>query len=177
MNWLNGNEIRPPESGRERRGAVPGKKRERIIGAVSLLFVGLFLYTGIKKLFDIEYTAYTIRNYPVYKYVLGALVSSYLIAYIVPVLELSAVCLFLVTGLRKALLFVFGLLVFYTLNILSLIIENSYFDCGCGLFYLSSNPSLMLATDLLLVTLAAYLLMQTRPGREGRTLWQWLFNR
>ena len=132
--------------------------KQLIIQVISLSILIIFLYTSINKFKNIEYIAYSIRNYPIYSYILSIYFSSYIISYIIILLEISLVAFFLIFRLRLALHFSIGILTFYSANLLSLIIENSYFNCGCGLFYLTSSPYTMLIVDFVLISLIFSLL-------------------
>lgn len=114
---------------------------------------GVFLYTSIHKLMNVEYLAYSIRNYPAFKYLLSPFASSYFIAFLIISFEVGFILLFFFSRLVKAYLYILFLLILYSVNLLSLIIENTYYDCGCGLFYTTSNPPMMILTDLLLIIL------------------------
>lgn len=132
--------------------------RKNYILTGSLAYMAVFLFTGIKKLLDLSYISYVIQNYPIYKYLFESFFSPNVLAIIVSVLELTVVIAFYFFRLKIALMWVIGLLIFYYLNIISLIIENTFFDCGCGFFYWSSNPSSMLITDLVFIGLAISML-------------------
>jgi hypothetical protein len=124
----------------------------------SLTFITIFLYTGIKKLVDLNYIAYVIENYPFYQYLFASFLSSYTLAIMLSISEIALVLMFFFISLKLVLKLVISMLLIYSLNIFSLIIENTFFECGCGLFYLSSNPSLMLITDFILIIVAISLL-------------------
>jgi hypothetical protein len=121
---------------------------------IIVFFSILFLYLGINKVLNFEYAAYSIRNYPIYNYFLVTFTNSYHTIIVIIIIEFLSVLVPFFSSLKFSLYLYTGLVVLYFLNILSLILVNTYFDCGCGLYYSSiSAKNILLFFSFLLIAL------------------------
>jgi len=118
----------------------------------------MFSYTLVNKVRNPEFLAYSIGNYPLYKYLLSEAVTAEMVAYFIMFIEFCLILSFFLLQLRYSMIFSSAVLVFYVMNLVSLVIENEFFDCGCGLFYISLNPKYMIFFDLLIISVLFHLL-------------------
>jgi len=114
--------------------------------------------------------AYALSNYPVYKYILSDLAMP---GTIMAVLAAGGVTLILSSFVVEARYIPYAVgIVFsiYTVNEFTLIIENEFFGCGCGLFYQTTDASTNAIIGLFLLTVNSCLLGLLRDEWPSGTL-------
>ncbi|MDQ7062988.1 MAG: hypothetical protein Q9P90_01950 [candidate division KSB1 bacterium] len=124
----------------------------------SSFIVMLFLYSAVKKIAQFDYFAYVLSNYPIYKYILVSFIASKYLAFAIAILEIAIVCAFILFKIKSAIILSLTTLILYAINLISLIVENTFFECGCALFYKFSNPNIALMFDSLLILIHFYIL-------------------
>ena len=140
-------------------------KRQNLLLIFISGLLAMFSYTLVNKMGNPDYLAYSIGNYPIYKYLLSYFMAPEPVAYSVILLEFFLILSFFLFQMRHSMIFCSALLGFYVLNLVSLTIENEFFDCGCGLFYKSLNPKYMIFFDLLLISVLFQFLVKVKSDK------------
>lgn len=105
--------------------------RPYLLNGIVSLFIGLFLYTGLIKIWEGDLFYNNVRSAPLF----GSDTVASLTAWIVPTLELIvAALLFWPKTTLKGLYLVLGLLSVFTIYIVGLLFFSPYIPCTCRTF-------------------------------------------
>lgn len=103
------------------------KRVQRVVQIICALFSFLFVYTALSKLLQMENFIAVLSRIPFVKR------APVLVAYTVPVIELSIALMLFISGLEKTgLLFSAVLLAVFTLFILFMLVTQNHLPCSCG---------------------------------------------
>ena len=138
-------------------------KKSTISEIISLLFVILFLYTGISKLMDYDIAKEQIGLTPLLAPIAPAIVV------IIPIAEIiTAILLFLPKTRGYALWASLGLMMAFTTYVIYILSYNDQLPCTCGgvLEQLTWPEHLMFNLGMIILALAGIMLFQ-QPSRKN----------
>jgi len=118
--------------------------------------------TWVTYTMDFTYAAYVVGKYPIYEYVLSDVVAAEAVVALLIVSGAGIMLSWFVAHTRSVLYTLSMVYILYTLNVLTLIIENELFGCGCGLFYQTARAPMHLAAGFSLSVIAILLLRSLR---------------
>jgi len=133
------------------------KMRSIVSTLIISLFVFLFTYTGLSKIFQHDLFLFTLKQSPLLKPFAG------LISWSLPVFELCTAFLLIIKKTQRIAIYItLALLSIFTLCILYLLVFVSHLPCSCGgvLQSLSWNGHLILNLFLVFLSLFEILLIQ-----------------
>ena len=136
-----------------------GKNKElKEIGLISHIFL-VWVYLLVKLyviLSNIEYFNYSMSYYPVNKYLVLNIINEKNL-YVIPAIFYSGIFFYTFFKVPKKTVLVFiVLIVILILNEISLVVENEFFDCGCALYYKTSNIKFSVGFLILLLIIGCY---------------------
>lgn len=140
-------------------------KQSTLIEIISLLFIILFLYTGVSKLMDYSVFKEQIATSP-----LLAPVSAW-IAILLPAIEIIvSVLLFIPRWRMKGLYAALGFMVLFTGYIVAMLTFNEHIPCSCGgvIELLSWKGHIVFNSVFILLAMIAIVLGKKRPVLPGR---------
>lgn len=141
-------------------------QRNKILAAIMALFVLLFLYTGINKIFNYQQFSNEVKQSPVLK------LFPALPVWWIPALELSLVFLLLIPRYRLGALYTcFILMVLFTAYLVFLTYFSDYIPCSCGGFLeqIPPNIHILLNTCLSMLALAG-IYLEKRIKRTAKEI-------
>ena len=102
-------------------------KRTTIVEIISLFLLSLFLYAAISKVMDYTLFKEQLSDSPIMKPIAG------LVAWLLPTVEFAVVLLLIVPRWRlKGLYASLGLLIVFTIYIVSMLAFSDHLPCSCG---------------------------------------------
>jgi hypothetical protein len=123
--------------------------RKVLLHGIQLLFVSLFLYTGVEKVFNFAAFSSELKQSPILKSLAG------LFMWLIPGIELFIVILLLYPAWRlKGLYASFALLILFTIYLFILRYLTDYIPCDCGGFLENIPSDLHILLDLFLSVFA-----------------------
>ncbi len=130
-------------------------KRTLLVNTIALLFIVLFLYTGIEKILNIRNFREQLIASPILSPVAG------IVSWTLPALEfLTAILLFVPRWKSKGLYTTLVLMIVFTIYVVSLLVIDSHLSCSCGGMIENLSPRQHLwfnIAAILLASLALYL--------------------
>ncbi|MEH6679820.1 MAG: MauE/DoxX family redox-associated membrane protein [Sediminicola sp.] len=135
-----------------------------LLKGIVALFIGLFVYTGLKKIWEGGLFYSNVRNAPLF----GTEMVATFAAFAIPSLELiAAVLLFWPRTTLKGLYMALGLLTVITVYLLGLLFFGPHIPCTCRTFLpkLTWNQHLYFTVGCMLLAITAIILYRT----NGRT--------
>lgn len=131
--------------------------------------------TWVTYTMDFKYAAYIVGKYPIYEYVLSDVVAAEAVIALLVVSGAGIMLSWFVAHTRSVLYTLSMVYILYTLNVLTLIIENEFFGCGCGLFYKTARAPMHLAAGFSLSVIAILLLRSLRR-KAPRTMFGGIYD-
>jgi uncharacterized membrane protein YphA (DoxX/SURF4 family) len=139
-------------------------KRSLLVEIIALLFVILFLYTGIAKLMEFDVFQEQIGESPVLEPVAP------IIAWGLPIIEFTlCVLLFFPRWRLKGLYATFGLMVIFTGYVIALLTTSTELPCSCGGIIQSLSWKMHLALNFILLALAVYAITGSKKHKINKT--------
>jgi len=137
-------------------------KRSTIVELIALLFVILFLYTGISKLMDYEVDKEQIGLTPLLAPVAGAIVI------ILPIVEIiTAVLLFIPKTRNYGLRLSLALMSAFTVYVVYILTYNDQLPCTCGgVLEQMSWPEHVIFNICMIILSITGILLARRPSRK-----------
>ena len=143
----------------------PKMKRATIVEIIALLFVILFLYTGIAKLMDYDVAKEQIGLTPLLAPVAKAIVI------VLPIAEIITAVLLFIPRTRKIGLYAsVGLMLLFTTYIAYILNYNKHLPCTCGGVLQRMSWPQHLVFNVIFVLLAGLGIILSRKGKQKRTL-------
>jgi uncharacterized membrane protein YphA (DoxX/SURF4 family) len=156
------NESRPRQNVFIRIVSFSWIKKSLLVEIIALLFVILFLYTGIAKLMEFDVFQGQLEESPVLEPVAP------IVAWGLPIVEfIVSILLFFPRWRLKGLYAAFGLMVIFTGYVIALLTTSTELPCSCGgiIEALSWQGHLIFNSSLILLSIAA-IRMERKTGNR-----------